>query len=117
LPEDSRILSDLEGVAKELDFIDRQYFVETSRGLSIPASFEAKEDDTVTFLSFYKLTFEGILRGYSKVQVGRVIGAGSVRALCLTFEEVTLLPFFDSLPEDHIFHVPVLAVDSIDQTS
>jgi hypothetical protein len=117
LPEDNRILSELEATAKDLDFTDEQYFVETSRGLSIPASFEATADHEITLHSFYKLAFEGVFRGYSKVQIGKIIGYGSVRALCLAFEDVTLLPFFDKLPEDHIFHVPALAVDSIDQTS
>lgn len=115
-PEDAEILAELETAAKALKFIDEQYFVETSRGISIPASFEASEDSEVTLIDFQKLAFEGVLRGYSKVQIGRIIGGGSVRALCLTFEEATLLPFFDSLPEDHIFHVPALAVDTIDQT-
>lgn len=107
----------LEEEAAALKFTDSQYFVETSRGLSIPATPQLSEDNKYSYKSFHKLTFEGIFRGYSKVAIGRIIGGDSVRAYCLTFDEVLLLPFFDSLSEDHIFHVPALAVDSIDRTS
>lgn len=109
-------LSKLEGEAKALEFVDKKYFVETSRALSIPSSFESSAENTVTYHSFYKLSFEGTFRGYTKVAIGRIIGSGSIRAYCLGFEEVTLLPYFDRLPEDHILHIPALAVDSIDQT-
>ncbi len=114
------VLLKLEAEAEALNFTDEQYFVETSRGLSIPATLEPATnnlENKYTYKSFYKLSFEGIFRGYSKVAIGRISGGDSVRAYCLTFEEVTLLPFFDKLPDDHIFHVPALAVDAIDQTS
>ncbi len=114
MPEDEEILARMEQDADDLNFLDQTYFVETSRGLSIPASFGANEP--VTYGSFYGLTFEGTFRGYSKVMIGRIIGAQSVRAFCLTFEDALLLPYFDNLPADHLLHVPVLAVDSMSQT-
>jgi len=113
-PEDEKLLVRLGQDARDLDFEDGQYFVETSRALSIPASFEA--DRPVSYINFSKLSFEGVFRCYSKVMVGRVIGVKSVRAFCLTFDENTLLPYFNNLPEDHLLYVPILAVDSMERT-
>lgn len=114
-PQDEQVLAHLEKTAESLEFLDQQYFVETSRALAIPVAFEDGEEKR--YGNFYGLSFEGILKSYSRVLIGRVIGAQSVRAWCLTFDEVTLLPFFDELPEDRLLHVPALAVDSISQTS
>lgn len=108
---DQQALLALDHVASELKFIGQKYFVESRRSLSIPVSFEADED--VSHINFMDLTFEGTFACYSKVVVGRILGHHSVRALCLTFHEVTLLPFFDGLPDDHLLHVPVLAVATI----
>jgi len=74
--------------AEALNFTDEKYFVETSRGLSIPASSEPdpfSDDTTISYKSFYKLSFEGIFRGYSRIAIGRIIGGNSVRAYCLYF--------------------------------
>jgi hypothetical protein len=62
------------------------------------------------------LSFEGRFKCYSKVMIGRIIGAGSVRAFCLTFDDVLMLPGFDRLPDDRLLHVPILAVDVMDKT-
>lgn len=101
----------LDAVADSLGFVGQKYFVESRRSLSIPASFEAQKP--VELIDFMGLTFEGKFVTYSQVTVGKIIGAHSVRALCLSFDDVTLLPYFDHLPEDHLLHVPVLAVESI----
>lgn len=37
----------------------------------------------------------------------------SVRALCLTFDQATLFPYFNELPPNDLLYVPVLAVDEI----
>jgi hypothetical protein len=113
-PEDEQVLVHLDQTADSLNFLDQPYFVETSRALSIPVGFEEGEEKR--YGNFYGLTFEGVLKSYSKVMIGRVIGAKSVRAWCLAFDKVTLLPFFDELPEDRLLHVPALAVNEIQQT-
>jgi hypothetical protein len=59
------------------------------------------------------LSSEGTFISYSRVVIGRIVGANAVRALCLSFDNVTLLPFFDSLRDDHLLHVPALAVSSM----
>lgn len=114
LPEDEAILGHLDKAASDLDLIDRSYWVETSRAVSLPVDFES--DEQVRMIDFGKLNFEGIFACYAKVVVGRIIGGASVKALCLTFHEATLLPYFDRLPENHLLYVPVHAVDQIDRT-
>ncbi len=106
-------LASLDDIAGTLGFIGMKYFVESRRSLSIPVSFE--RDEPVSYQDFMGLSFEGDFVCYSKVAIGRIIGARSVRALCLSFDKVTLLPYFDNLPEDHLLHVPVMAVESIDR--
>jgi hypothetical protein len=91
------------------------YFTQAGRALSIPVSFES--DQPTSYTSFNSLTFEGRLVTYSVVKIGRLIGSTSIRALCLSFDEVTLLPFFDTLPEDRLLHVPALAIDSMSRTA
>jgi hypothetical protein len=91
------------------------YFAQVFKALSIPASFES--DSTVSIGNFNSIAFEGKLITYSIVKIGRIIGQESVRALCLSFDEVTLLPLYDYLPTDHLLHVPVVAVDSMLRTS
>jgi hypothetical protein len=113
-PEDEKVLTKLGRDARDLEFEDQQYFVETSRALAIPASFEA--DSPVGYGNFFRLSFEGRFKCYSKVMIGRIIGAGSVRAFCLTFDDVLMLPGFDRLPDDRLLHVPILAVDVMDKT-
>jgi hypothetical protein len=113
-PEDHRLLRELDASATSLDFVDKNYWAETSRGMSIPASFEA--DEQVPIINFFKLAFEGKFVCYSKLQIGRIVGHGSVKALCLTFDEATLLPYLDPLPATDLLYVPVLAVDEINPT-
>ena len=113
-PDDEEILGQLDKAATDLDLIDRSFWVETTRGISLPVDFES--DEEVRMIDFYKLSFEGLFACYSKVKVGRIIGGNSVRALCLTFYEATLLPYMEHLPERHLLYVPVHAVDYIDTT-
>lgn len=112
---DYQVLSALEREAEVCGFTDEQYLVEARKAFSIPASFDAS--GPVVYRDFPDLMFEGTFRGYSKVMIGRIIGAGSVRAFCLNFEEVTIVPSWEHPPEDHLFCVPVLAIEEIDQTS
>ena len=114
LPEDEKILGELDQAASDLNLVGKPYWVESSRSISLPVDFES--DEEVPAISFSNLNFEGVFACYSKVMVGRIIGGTSIRALCLTFHETTLLPYFDSLPERHLLYVPVHAIDYIDQT-
>ena len=111
--DDYGLLKELYYAAELCGFIESSYFVHTNRGMIIPKD---TNGDKVSYHNFYGLSFEGQLLTYSKVHIGRLVGSNAVRAVCLTFNDVLLLPYFDKVPEDHLLHVPVLAVDSIDQT-
>jgi len=111
---DEHLLAELEHGADELGFIGRDYFVEATRALILPSSFEASEP--VTHHSFFGLTFEGTFATYGKVHIGRIVGAGAVRAICLAFPRATLLPHFATLEPGDILYVPALAVASIEFT-
>jgi len=113
LREEEDMLIHLDACADRAK-LDGTYFVETGRALSIPASFEA--DERIIIKDFYDLAFQAPFVAYTVVRVGRIIGAHSVRALCVTFDKAKLLPYFETIPEDHLLHVPVLAVDTIERT-
>lgn len=114
-PEDELLLAELDHGAESLGFHNQTYFVEAFRGLVVPASFEAA--DRVTYVNFMGITLEGRFATFSKVHIGTIVGAGAVRAVCLTFTDVTLLPYFDTLAEDDLLHVPVLSVAQMSKTS
>jgi hypothetical protein len=111
--QDAFTLAQLDAAAEMLGFIGNQYLMNSHRAFAIPASFNV--DEQVTHHQFMGLMFEGDFACYSKIHVGKILGATSVRALCLTFHNVTLLPYFDRMEEGDLLHVPVLAVDTIDQ--
>ena len=111
---DEHLLRELDMAAEMLGFLDKQYFINSGRSMIIPKSFEATE--RVTYTNFFGLDFEGLFTCYSRVNIGRLVGGTSIRAVCMTFGQATLLPFFDPLPEDELLHVPVLAVNSITTT-
>jgi hypothetical protein len=81
----------------------------------LPVSFEAEQD--IEVVQFRQLHFEGTFVTYSTVRIGRLIGRGAIRSLCLTFDKVTLLPYFDEIPEDQLLHVPAYAVFDIDKVA
>lgn len=113
LAEEESMLVRLEQLIDTCD-LEGTYFVKTGRALSIPATFEAGQ--SVRLGDFNDLTFEASFKTYSIVQVGRLVGQHTIRALCATFDKALLLPYFERTVEDHLLHVPVLAVESISRT-
>lgn len=112
--QDEHLVASLEHGAEILGFISQSYLVDAGRGMVIPVSFNASLP--VKYMSLPGLSFEGKFVTYAKVHIGRLIGERTVRALCLAFDEVTLLPYFETIPDDSLLYVPSLAVDSIQQT-
>jgi hypothetical protein len=113
--DEQRVLIELDDLVDTLD-LNGKYFTQTNRALAVPVSFKANEQ--TSYINFDSLTFEGRLATFSIVKIGRIIGATSVRALCLSFTDVVLIgPDIDSLDNDHLLHVPALAVDSMWRTS
>lgn len=115
LRTDEALLCDLDNDAETLGFIDSTYFITAGRSMIIPKSFEASEP--VKYSDIYGLTSEAKFRSYAKVHIGRLIGQTSVRAVCMTFTDALVLPYFMEIPDEDLLYVPVLAVRSIEQTS
>lgn len=102
---------ELDRLAEQMGFFDSTYFVDSGRSVLIPAAFEADEPLRVTH--FQGLSFSGEFKTHSTVRLGSIVGRSAIRALCLTFKNVTLLPFFDRVPDELLLHVPALAVSDM----
>lgn len=113
--EIDRRLVEIDERAQSLRFLNEPYLVTSRLALSIPVSIDADEQ-TVSHIRFDEgLMFKGDLVTHSAVKVGRFIGGNAIRALCLTFDNITLLPFFDSIPDDHLLYVPAFSIQDIDR--
>jgi hypothetical protein len=108
--DDARILEELEQMAYHLGFLGQRYFVDGTRSFVIPAD---TDDADVTYASYYGTMFEGELISYSRISIGRLVGHGAVRALCLTFDKALLLPTFEETQPSELLHIPAFAIDSI----
>ncbi len=104
-------LRSLEEQAEIIGALNQHFFVASGRSVMTPAV-PSREND---YVSFNSLKFSGELFTYSTVRIGHGLGGHAMRALCLTFHNVTLLPYLDRIPEDQLLHVPAYAVHDIDQ--
>jgi hypothetical protein len=117
LPVDNKyVLSFLEDTADDLDLLNSSYWVEARRALSIPA--ECDDEAVASFYDCDSVAIKGSFITYSTVEIGKLIGGRIIDALCLAFEDATIYPNNEiqsyKLPENHLLHVPVLAVECID---
>lgn len=116
--EDHRLLQELDHAAEQLGFTGEDYWVESGRAFIMPVSFEA--DEPQGFDNFFSLDFDGTFASYADVRIDYHINESEIskiRAICLAFSRAKLLPFLDDVPDDKLLLVPVLAVDSIAQSS
>lgn len=79
----------------------RDYEVRADRALLMPLDL----GDRSPFI-FDDLKFVGELTEYSAVNSPRHLGRRAINALCMSFQNVTLLPHRDAL-KDVVLHVPV----------
>ncbi len=111
--EDDRDLVELDRMA-DSSGLWGGWFVEASCGFITPASFDANVQ--VNYCALDGLYFEGNLACYSRLSIGRFVGHGAVRALCLTFGSGLLVsPSFVPLDSRDLLHIPILAVDRIER--
>jgi len=108
---DEQMLAELDFAADELKFFDQTYLFETNAGLVIPKSWD--DNEGVDHRRLDGLYFEATPTCYSRVSIGRIIGHGTVRALCVAFDEASLLSHCDRLDGQEMLHVPVLAINDI----
>lgn len=105
-------IAELQQKAHDLDLIDKTYFVESGRSILMPVKPRPNED--IKTIYFPSLSFEGQFSTYSTVRLQSALGKNTMRALCLTFDDVTLFPYFDTIPADKQLHVPAFAVQDMD---
>jgi hypothetical protein len=109
---DHLLLAELDYAAEHLGYHGTQYEISAYRTLAVSASFEADKPVKVYDI-FRHMSFRGTFETYAHVRIGRIIGAHSVRAVCLAFSDAILYPTFERIPDEDLLYVPVLAVDSI----
>lgn len=113
---DEKLLAELDFEATGLGFLGTRYFFSAHVGFQIPVSFDLR--DNVTYTKFGDgLSAEAVLATHAKVHIGRIIGGGAVRAVCLCFSEGIVLNRFTEIPDDQLLYVPVLAVREISEAT
>lgn len=107
-------LNALEAKADLAGFLGRRYLVHSGHSITIPAF--SDDWEFVSVSDFEEgLDFSGELISYGTVRIEKSIGNNAVRALCLAFDNVTLMPFFDKMASDHLLYTPAFAVKDIQE--
>lgn len=105
---------DLDFIAFKGGLLNKEYVVRSESSVLLPPVLDVEE---IKGVRFEKLQFSGEFMNYTTIQTRQKVGGGSLRALCLTFDNVTLLPDSHEVEEGHLLHVPVFAVSDIDRIS
>lgn len=108
-------LAELEVQAEAAQMLHNRYYVKSGRSFIAPFAHEREVKDVNIHHFDNGLDFMGTLFTYSTLRLKRGIGNGAIRALCLTFHGVKLLPGLDDMPEGYLLHTPAFAVTEIDQ--
>ncbi len=107
----TQAVTDLNRYAKASGFIKADYRVVTRRGMAIPEDYAELERMSVH--SYFSSVFLGKFAGYCKIELGVSAGSHSMDAMCLMFEDATILPYENKVPENHRLYVPILSVVDI----
>jgi len=110
-------LSELEIQADAAQMLNSRYYVKSGRSFIAPFAHEREVKGNGIHQFNNGLDFTGTLFTYSTLRLKRGIGDGAIRALCLTFHGVKLLPGLDDMPEGYLLHTPAFAVMEIDQVA
>lgn len=107
-------LRDLMQLAYDTNTLNARFYVQSRKSIITPATQESLHN--VAVIHFNEgLDYSGKFIGYSTVRIGQLIGGNAIRALCLTFENTTLLPYFDQVSPDKWLHTPVHAVGDMEK--
>lgn len=107
-------LAELTQIAHEADMLQSKFYVRSYKSIITPATQETLQDVTITNFD-HGLDYSGRFIGFSTVRIGKLMGGNAIRALCLAFEDTTLLPYFDEVPDDKWLFTPVHAVKEMDK--
>ncbi len=113
-PVEEKVLIELDDICTKAEINDQKYFTSATKAFAIPLSFPSSEK--VSYHEFQRLDFEAVFVTYSIIKIGQFVGGSAVRALCVTFNDALLSPYFDYLDNDHLLHVPVLAISNMVST-
>jgi len=94
------------------EFPGKRYYVKSRRSLLLPEG--VTSGIAVTGINFFDLKFAGDFQEYGLVRIDNRLGKYAMQALCLRFENITLLPGFERI-ETGTLHVPALAVKDMDE--
>lgn len=112
--EDELHLLNILGRAVKTLGLKGDYLVEAGRAVDVPEQHNPSMG--VSVFNIHNLTFEGEFKEHTIVKLDGPENGSRIRALCLAFSRVTLLPFFEKVSEDRLLCVPVFAVDDILRT-
>ncbi len=111
-PNEERALVELDRISEQLGF-HKRYIVTAEQAFAFPISYDRNKPVTYNYFKG-GLTFVGILATFATVKIARLaVAETNVRALCLTFNSALLLPYFETLEEDHLLYTPAYAVNDI----
>jgi hypothetical protein len=113
-----RLLND---AASSLGLYHQPFWIEARYGIALPIGWNEDgrddfEEDAIPAED--DLEFAGTFNGYSRIKLGKLLGAWGLRrvsGLCATFDKAMIMSGMDRLEEDHMLHVPILAVDIVDR--
>lgn len=104
-------IAELDRIAEQSGWLDQSYVVDSHRSILLPAHIE--EGSNITTQHFNRLMFSGELRAHAVVRLENKLGNNAIRAVCMMFDNVTLLPYFDKVPEDRLLYTPAHAIASM----
>ncbi len=107
---DEDLIKRLHIEARDNGFIDTMYWMHTDQGLVVPSSTPSKTRAfRGKFRSLEDIAFSGSFIGYHKFSLGKLA------SWCLRFNEGTLVPGFDKMPDSEELWVPTIALQDIDE--
>ena len=114
-PAEEAALIELDVASQDLDFFG-SYFVESSQAFAIPAAYEINQP--VSIINFGSgISFQGSLETHSVVKINSLHVSWAekinIRSLCLTFDDVLMLPYFEPLEASRLLFVPAQSVNSM----
>lgn len=111
--DEAKALAELQQRATALGMIEKMYLVHSRRALAAPEKTESNKD--VTGFDFNQgLDYLGRFVSYDTAPIKLALGGGSIRAVCLKFDNVILLPHLDNLEGDDRLYTPAYSVKTIE---
>ena len=113
--EEEQAVAELDAVSDIFGFFGR-YFVESAQAFAIPLDYDSNQPVSVSNYGG-SFMFRGNLEAHSVVKISSLhiswLESMDIKALCLMFDDVLMLPYFEFLDEDRLLFVPAESIDDI----